>query len=157
MEGRINREQAIERVRGRLERSPNEWREYELVVLEDEVLERSFGWVIPYHHSEFLKTHRFDFDYVLFGDNHFIVDRHDGTIHHTGFVPSAWNLSIPRFFEYCLENYQLECSIQHGTTRWTRGVARVRRQWRRFRPARPPRAIRRRFLTRAELQKLFGE
>ncbi len=52
------------------------------VILDEETLERTFGWVFFYQSQEYLTTG--DFRLMLGGNAPLIVDREDGSLHVTG-------------------------------------------------------------------------
>lgn len=53
-----------------------------LVILDDETIERGFGWVFFYQSREYLETG--DLSQQLAGNAPIIVDREDGSVHTTG-------------------------------------------------------------------------
>jgi hypothetical protein len=59
----------------------------ELVILDDETIEREFGWVFFYTSRRFLETG--NALYMLFGNAPIIVDRRDGSLHVTGTARSV--------------------------------------------------------------------
>jgi len=67
----------------------------EIVLLEAETLERSFGWVFFYTSRRYEETR--SISDMLVGNAPLIVDRRDGTVHYTG---------TGRPVEFYLEQYE---------------------------------------------------
>jgi hypothetical protein len=53
-----------------------------LRLVEEETIEKDFGWIFFYNSKEFLEDH--NLSYMLAGNAPIIVDRHDGSVHKTG-------------------------------------------------------------------------
>jgi immunity protein 35 of polymorphic toxin system len=54
----------------------------EIVLLENQTIEKSFGWVFFYNTKEYIENG--DFRDALLGNAPLIVNRHDGSVHETG-------------------------------------------------------------------------
>lgn len=68
-----------------------------LVIVDNEIIERDFGWVFFYNSKEFLETGNLSF--ALVGNAPLIVDKNSGKIIETG---TAYPI------EYYLNNYKTE-------------------------------------------------
>ena len=68
---------------------------YTLVLLDDQTIERNFGWVFFYQSREFLDTG--DYSLQLAGNCPLIVDRRDGAMHVAGTAQPI---------EYYIEEYE---------------------------------------------------
>jgi Immunity protein 35 len=55
---------------------------FTLQLMEEETIEKDFGWVFFYNSKEFLEDH--NLSYQLAGNSPIIVDRQDGSVHKTG-------------------------------------------------------------------------
>lgn len=69
----------------------------DLVLLEDKLIERSFGWVFFYQSQRFLDTA--NPLHAILGNAPLIVDRRDGSLHLTGTAQPI---------EYYIERYEAE-------------------------------------------------
>jgi hypothetical protein len=54
----------------------------ELVVIEEETIERPYGWVFVYNSRQYLETGQFR--YMLAGNGPIVVERADGSMHQLG-------------------------------------------------------------------------
>ena len=108
----IGRGEAIQAVLSRLQEDAHD----PLVVLEDSIRERPFGWVISFATKCYLEIR--NPTSLPFGDLTWVVDRHDSAVHEAGW--SQFIMLEPGFLNRFLDAYRLECSIRHG-----RGFGRV--------------------------------
>ncbi|MEU1290297.1 YrhB domain-containing protein [Kitasatospora sp. NPDC005856] len=72
----VTREQAVATVESLLAEMP--WREHELAILG--VVEHAPGWIVAWNTAEYARTG--DSRHLLVGGGPYLVDRHDGSVHH---------------------------------------------------------------------------
>ncbi|MCY1556249.1 Immunity protein 35 [compost metagenome] len=75
----------------------------ELVILDAETIERSFGWIFFYDSKKFIETG--ELTYALAGNAPIIFDNRDGTIHVTG-----TSTGIDFYIAKHQENYVPNCN-----------------------------------------------
>jgi hypothetical protein len=74
----------------------------ELVIVDDRVIERPWGWVFPYTTRGWLNG---DFEYAVAGNGPIVVNRHDGTMRHCGTAFPA---------EHYVREYEAELERREG-------------------------------------------
>jgi hypothetical protein len=78
----ISRDEARALVQAKVDKLNQKMGDDELVICDNETIERDFGWVFIYTSKRFLETG--DYRYLPFGNAPIIVDKVDGTLHPTG-------------------------------------------------------------------------
>jgi hypothetical protein len=77
----------------------------ELVLLEDKIIERPFGWVFRYNSKKFLETG--DYRDSVLGNAPLIIDRRDGSVHLTKTAPPI---------DFYIEKYEREHPFEGAET-----------------------------------------
>jgi hypothetical protein len=88
-------EDAKKLVEAELAKTRDEYNPVECVILDDETIEKPWGWVFFYQSKEYLETG--DFVYMLAGNAPYLVNRHTGEIIKTGTAEPI---------EYYIEQYE---------------------------------------------------
>ncbi|WKD48967.1 YrhB domain-containing protein [Microbulbifer spongiae] len=78
----MNREEAQKLVESEISRLQNQYDPIECIVLEDETIEKDWGWVFFYQSKDYLESG--DFRDMLCGNAPYIVNRHTGALTETG-------------------------------------------------------------------------
>src|SRR4051794_35078912 len=74
----------------------------ELVIVDERVIERPWGWVFPYTTRGWLNG---DMRYAVGGNGPIMINRHDGSMRSCG-------TGLPT--EYYIQLYEAELAMQHG-------------------------------------------
>ena len=82
----IDRKAARKIVEAELQKAATPWKDDELVILDDQIIEFEFGWVFPYASKMFLESG--SAMYMLWGNAPYIVDKENGSLHLTGTAKS---------------------------------------------------------------------